>query len=283
MTIRPQPRRNPGRRAALALLAVGCGLPVAAQLNEDLPQDVQEIGITERLDNQLPLELEFFDEAERPVRLADYFHEERPVLLSLAYHRCPMLCSLVLNGMLEALQGLDWTPGQQFEVVTVSIDPNESTQLAKQKKQAYLAAYGRPEADRGWHFLSGRSESIDALADALGFRFRYLEQENEFAHPAALFIVTPDGRVSRYLFGLKHDPQTLRLSLVEASEGGIGSPVDKFLLYCYRYDATKGRYAPVAMKIMRLGGALTALILGTVLFTLWRRDTRQPAEKRLAG
>jgi len=256
--------------AVLALLAAG---PQAeAQRAEPLPEDLEDVGVTERLDTPVPLELELRDERGQSVRLSDYFDSRRPVLLSLVYYECPMLCTLVLDGMLRVLQELDWTPGEQFEIVTVSIDPRETPELAQQKKATYLAAYGRPAAAPGWHFLTADAPAIGRLTDAVGFRYRYLEDRGEFAHPAVLFVLTPEGRLSRYLFGVQHDPRTLRLSLVEAAAGRIGSPMDKFLLYCYRYDADAGRYAPVALKIMRLGGGASALVLGAFLIGLWRRE-----------
>ncbi len=274
------------KRSAIAALTcavlLSVALPATAQRAEPLPEDLEDIGVTQNLDAELPLDLEFIDDEGRRVTLGSYFGSDRPVLLSLVYYECPMLCTLVLDGMVRVMEEMDWVPGEQFEVVTVSIDPGETTELASQKKQNYLRSYGRPDAARGWHFLTGEEEAIGKLADAVGFRYRYLEENDEYAHPAVLFVLTPDGRVSRYLFGVQHDPQTLRLSLVEASEGGIGSPVDKFLLYCYRYDPDEGRYAPVAMKMMRLGGGVTIVILGSVLFTFWYREARHRRRKRLA-
>jgi protein SCO1/2 len=261
---------------ALWLLAGG---PTAAQAEAQLPEDLQDVGITQNLDAALPLGLEFVDEDGRRVVLGDYFTEGRPVLLTLVYYECPMLCTLVLNGVVDVLKQLDWTPGSEFEIVTVTIDPLEKPVLATQKKKQYVEAYGKPEAAAGWHFLTGEAQAISALADAVGFGYRYIEENGEYAHPAAIFIITPDGRVSRYLFGVKHDPKTLRLSMVEAAEGRIGSPLDKFLLYCYRYDSEEGRYAPVAIRIMRVGGIGTVLILGAALLVFWLREARQ---KRLA-
>ena len=271
------------KRAVVACaIALLVALPAAAQRTEPLPADLEAIGVTQNLDAQLPLDLEFVDDEGRTVTLGSYFDSDRPVLLSLVYYECPMLCTLVLDGMVRAMEEMDWIPGDQFEVVTVSIDPEETTQLAQQKKSNYLRSYGKAEAAKGWHFLTGDEDAISRLADTVGFRYSYLEENDEFAHPAVLFILTPDGKVSRYLFGVQHDPQTLRLSLVEASEGGIGSPVDKFLLYCYRYDPAEGTYAPVAMQLMRVGGGFTIAILGTVLLTFWLREARHRRRKRLA-
>jgi protein SCO1/2 len=267
-------------RRAAASIALLCWLgPAAAQSDPPVPRDLEEVAIADRLDQPVPLDLEFIDENGNPVVLGQYFERGKPVLLTLVYFRCPMLCTLVLDGMIDALRPLDWVPGDQFEIVTVSIDPTEKPQLARFKKQSYVSSYGKPEAAGGWHFLTGRPEAIRALADSVGFSYKKIEETNEFAHPAALFLITPDGRVSRYLSGVQHEPKTVRLSLVEASEGKIGTTLDKFLLYCYRYDAEEGRYAPVAWRIMRLGGVLAVLVLGALLLSFWLKEARQ---KRLA-
>jgi len=257
------------------LLPAAVCLPVAGQVAEEaVPEHLEEVGITQHLDAQLPLDLEFLDENGRSVRLGDYFEEDKPVLLSLIYYRCPMLCDLVLEGKVEALAAIGWTPGEQFEVLSVSIDPREKPAMGQMEKQKVIAALGDPAAALGWHFLTGTPQSIEALTETIGFRYRYLEDRQEFAHSAALYVITPQGKISRYLFGVRHDPQTLRLSLVEAAEGGIGSTVDQFLLYCYRYDATEGAYAPVAMRIMRLGAGLAAVVLAIALLGFWAREMK---------
>lgn len=263
------------RRTAAVLLApllLLCAAPAVGQANPAAPAAVEGVGVDEKLDEQIPLDLQFTDENGRRVRLGDYFSEGRPVLLTLVYYDCPMLCTLVLDGMVDTLQGLELSGGDQFEMVTVSIDPGEQPHLARAKKQSYVREYGRAEAAAGWHFLTGEQDQIRRLADAVGFRYRYLPERGEYAHPAALIVLTPEGRVSRYLFGVNNDPKTMRLALVEASEGKIGSIVDQFLLYCYRYDAEEGTYAPAALKIMRVGAILAAIVLGAVLVTFWRRD-----------
>lgn len=269
----PVTRQRVCRRWVLAILILDLAtVPCSAQPTDALPPDLAGVTLTQQLDAVLPLELQFTDQNERTVRLGDYFGRERPVLLTFAYHRCPMLCSLVLDAMVRTLSEIDLAPGQAFDLLTVSIDPRESLQRTRLTRQKYLSTYGRVGADRAWQFLRGDEESIRLLAEAAGFGFRYLEESGEFVHPATLIVVTPDGRISRYLPGLEHDPKTVRLSLIEASEGRIGSVVDQFLLYCYRYDAEDGRYAPVAMRIMRVGGGVTVLLLGGFLLTLWRRN-----------
>ncbi|MBI2840051.1 MAG: SCO family protein [Acidobacteria bacterium] len=254
----------------LGLLA---GTPmVAVERTEPLPAQLEGVGITAKIDNPLPLQLEFEDEDGRVVRLGKYFEHDRPVLLTLGYYGCPMLCDLVLNGLVDGLQEIEWTPGSEFEVVTVSINPLETHQLARLKKQNYLTEYGRAGAGAGWHFLTGREDQIKSLADAVGFGYRYDESRGEYAHGAGVFLCTSDGRLSRFIGGIRFEPRTLRLSLVDASAGKVGSLVDQVVLYCYHYDAGAGRYAPAAMNIMRAGGALTVVILALALAILWLRD-----------
>ena len=252
-----------------------CGTTAPADRTEPLPKELEGIGITEHLDAPVPLDLEFKDEDGRTVRLGDYFHENRPVLLTLNYYRCPMLCNLQLNGLVEALRGLAWSPGKEFEIVTVSFDPGETPALARLKKQNYVTEYGRPAALTGWHFLTGRKEPIKALTDAMGFGYRWNPDRKEWMHVAGVFVCTPDGRLSRILYGILYDPQTLRLSMVEAAQNRIGSSLDQILLYCYHYDAQAGRYAPAAMSVMRAGGVFTVVAIGVLLSALWLRDARR--------
>jgi protein SCO1/2 len=260
--------------ATILTLAV-VGPATRAQQAGSVPDDLEGVGITQNLDAQLPLEAKFTDENGRSVALQDYFRGDRPVLLTLVYYRCPMLCTLVLDGLVDALQEIDWVPGQEFEIVTVSIDPLETRELAYVKKRNYISSYGRAGAAAGWHFLTGQPGAIEELADTVGFRYKYLPERREYSHPAAVIVITPEGRVSRYLLGINHDPRTVRLSLVEASQGKIGSVVDQFLLYCYSYDSAAGQYTPVAWRLMRLAGVATALVLGATLLTYWLREARQ--------
>jgi protein SCO1/2 len=274
-------RRSQGLRAALAaVMLVVAALPAAAQRKEALPKDLEGVGITEHAGARLPLDLEFTDEDGKPVRLAQFFPGDRPVILTLGYYRCPMLCTLVLNSLVDGLKDLPWTPGQQFEIVTVSIDPTETPTLAKLKKQNYLADYGRPGAAAGWHFLTGREENIRKLAEAVGFGYRYVEERGQYAHPAAIFVVTPDGRMAKYLYGVLYQPKTLRLALAEAGQGKIGTTTDQLLLYCFHYDAQEGRYVLAASNIMRLGGAATALVVGLWLAVSWGRGVRKKPLER---
>ncbi len=263
--------------ACLAACMAAVGLPpgiAAAQRAEPLPHELEGVGVTERLDAQVPLELRFRDETGAEVPLGAYFRDGKPVILNLGYYGCPMLCGLVLNGLTDGLKQLSWTPGRQFRVVTLSIDHTESPALAKLKKQNYIKELNRPEAAAGWPYLTGREEDILALTETVGFGFRWNEARKEYAHAAVLLVLTPDGRVSRYLYGIQFDAQTLRLALVEAAAGKIGSPLDQVLLFCFQYDAHEGRFVLAAVKLMRAAGLTTAAVLGIILFALWRREKR---------
>jgi protein SCO1/2 len=259
-------------------VAVACAigaLPVVAQIAKEVPVDLVAVGIDQHLDEPLPLDLRFTDDHGEEVRLGDYYSQGRPVVLNLVYYDCPMLCNIALDGLVQTLSEIDWLPGEQFEIVTVSIDPTESTDLAREKKKSYLSSLKRPGAEAGWHFMTGQPDAIERLADAVGFRYNFLPESGEFAHSAALFVITPEGRIARYLMGVKHDPKTFRLSLVEAADGKIGSAVDQFLLYCYRYNVEDGAYTPVAMRIMRVAGGLTLAVVSVMLVVLWRRDAHK--------
>jgi protein SCO1/2 len=260
-------------RLALAVVAIGLALPTVAQERTDpVPKALQHVGVEEKLDGALPLQLTFADERGREVTLGSYFKAGRPVILTLNYYRCPMLCTLELNGLVSALRGLAWSPGEEFQIVTVSIDPRELPQLAAAKRAGYLDELGRPEAAEGWHFLTGSEANIRALASSVGFAYEYDEATDQYGHAAVVMLATPDGRVSRYLYGVQFEAATLKLGLLEASHGKIGSVVDRFILYCYHYDAEQGRYALAAQTIMRAGGALTVLVLGSVIGTFWLRE-----------
>jgi len=250
-------------------------LTFAAERIEPAPADLDGVGLTAKLDAEIPLSLEFTDEAGKAVRLADYFEKGRPVILTLNYYRCPMLCTLVLNGLVAGLRDVELEAAKDYQIVTVTIDPREKPDLAKAKKASYLESFKRPFPAEGWHFLTGGAEPIKALAAAAGFGYRYVEADDQYAHPAAIYVLTPEGRISRVLTGVEFHPKTLRLALVEASSGKMGSAIDQILLYCYHYDAERGRYAPAAVKIMRLGGAVTALALGLTLATFWVREARR--------
>jgi protein SCO1/2 len=250
-----------------------------AQLADQVPEVLEEVGVTEHLDAKLPLDLEFRDENGDWVELGSFFDGERPVILTLNYYKCPMLCGLMLNGVVDGLEAMDWTPGEEFQMVTVSINPLETPELARAKKQNYLKRLDRPAAASGWHFMTGRELEINRLAETVGFSYTYDPVSKEYAHAAAIMICTPDGRVARYLYGIEYPAKRLKFGLLEAAEGSIGSTLDQLILYCYHYDPTNRRYSPVAMNIMRVGGGATALILGIALGGMWLREWRRKTKK----
>jgi protein SCO1 len=261
-------------RACLVVLL--CAAAVSAQESggrgEPLPPELEGVGITEHLGDRVPLDAAFVDETGQPVTLAAYLDGSRPVVLNLMYMGCPMLCGLVSNGLLEALQQIDHTAGNEFTIVSLSIDPSETPTLAKAKQNGYLREYGRPGAAQGWHFLTGEEAQIRRVTDAVGFGYRWNEKRQEFAHAAALIILTPDGTVSRYLYGIQFDPRTLKLSLVEAADGKTASTLDRFILFCFHYDAAAGRYGPAAANLMKASGVLAVIALGILILRLRRRE-----------
>lgn len=260
-------------------LAQGMGMPAPPDINpvSKKPAILSKVGIDQRIGNTIPLNLTFRDDAGRSVRLADYFGK-RPVVMALAYYECPMLCTQVLNGMVHALRPLDFEPGRDYDVVVVSINPRETPGLAAQKKATYVADYGRPDTASGWHFLTGDEASIQALAAAIGFRYAYDENIQQYAHGAAIYVLTPQGRLAQYFYGIEFPSRDLRLAMVESSHGKLGSVVDQVLLLCYHYDPTTGKYGAAIMDAVRIGGVLTLLALGGFLFVSLRRDRRTEAE-----
>lgn len=254
-------------------------MTVQAERMEKAPKSIESLDVVEHLESQLPLGLEFQDSSGKQVKLEDYFKKDRPVILSLNYSNCPMLCSLQLTALVRGLRELNWSAGQKYEFLSVSIDPKETYQRANLTKQKYYKEYNRSGTADGWHFLCGKQAAITNLAEAMGVQYKYIEERKEYAHPAVLLVCTPDGRISRYLYGVHFPQQTLKLALVEASEGKIGTTIDRFLLFCFHYDADSGRYAPTARNIMKIGGFATVFILTVVLIPYWRgRKGRQDIE-----
>ena len=235
------------------------------------PGILGRIGIDQRLNHHVPLDLPFVDENGKDVRLGDYFGK-RPVLLALVYYECPMLCTQVLNGVTGALKTLSFDVGKEFDVVAVSINPREGPGLASQKKAAYVERYGRPQTAAGWHFLTGREENIRALAAAVGFRYEYDESIKQYAHGAGIELLTPKGVIARYFYGIEYAPRDLRLGIIEASEEKIGSPIDTALLLCFHYDPTTGKYGPTALTMVRIGAVLTIAAFAVFLFVSLRRE-----------
>ncbi len=250
----------------------------AAQLASDPMQSVgvrpellKQVGIDQKLNQTIPLNLAFRDENGQTVQLAQFFGQ-KPVILTLVYYNCPMLCTQVLNGVESGLKELPTDIGKQFDVVTISIDPTESHVLAKVKQEMYVGMYGRPGAAQGWHFLTGDEPQIKQLADAVGFRYAYDPDTKQFAHASAIMLLTPEGKISRYFYGIQCPSRDLRLGLVEASEGKIGTPVDQVLLFCYHYDPATGKYGLLISHVIQAGGALTILILGIAMLILFRGE-----------
>lgn len=240
------------------------------------PNLLRDVRIEQRLNEPLPLDAPFRDERGRAVTLRDYLGK-RPAVLALVYYDCPMLCSQVLSGMTTSLKILQFTPGKDYEVVVASFNPRDTAEMAAAKKQMYVRQYGRPGAEANWHFLSGDQASIDALTRAVGFHYAYDPESGQYAHASAIMVVTPDGRLAQYYYGIEYSPRDLRMGLVEASQNRIGNVVDQVLLYCFHYDPTTGKYGAVAMNIIRLGGILTILILGAFIFISLRKE-RHPAQ-----
>lgn len=271
-----------GLRFTLLVLLIA-SLPLRAQiLDSNVPPPMlREVGIDQKLGAPLPLDLTFRDESGETVSLQQYFGK-KPVILSFVYYECPMLCTQVLNGLLESLKTLSFDAGKQFDVVTVSFDPGETSALAVNKKENYLQQYGRAGAEQGWHFLTGDSSSIRQLTQAVGFRYKYDPATDQFAHASGIMVITPQGKIARYFYGIEYPARDLRLALVEASENKIGSLVDQVLLYCFHYDPSIGKYGLVIMNVLRLAGIVTVLTLGTFMIVMFRRDRKAAKEVALS-
>ena len=241
---------------------------------EELPEELEGVGVTEHLGDQIPLDLTFLDENGQTVTLAKYFDGARPVILNLGYMGCPMLCGLVANGMVDGMNGMKHSVGEEYAVLSVSIDHTETATLAKAKKGGYLKQYERPAAAQGWHWLTGREDQIRQLTEAVGFGFKWNDTRQEYAHAAVLIVLSPDGKVMRYLYGVQFEAKTMQLSLVEAADGKTGSSLDKILLFCFHYDAESGRYGPAARNIMKAGGIITLVVIAGIILGFRRRERR---------
>jgi len=290
-----------GRRStaasALALAWALLAAPAASQVSPDAPPGLENVGVEERLDRRIPTDLVFRDHTGARVRLSERVRGDRPVLLTLVYHTCPSFCSLVLDGAVAALAEQPWTVGEDFDVLTVSIDPRDTPEVAADERRRVLYRYGREAAARGWHFLvaersvgedeivaeHGVYPAIEQLAAALGYRYQWMPRQRQYAHPGVVMLLTPDGRIARYLYGLEYDPNDLRLGLLEASEGRSVSTVERVILYCYRYDPSAQGYTLVAWRVMQIGGALTAVLVFGFLLFFWRREVRKKRTARGRG
>ena len=238
------------------------------------PPGLKNVGVQQNLNQQIPADSIFTDDLGRTVRLGDYFGK-RPMILNLVYYNCPMLCGEVLSGLESSLRMMKFDVGKEFDVLTVSFDPRETPEMAAAKKAEFLKRYKRAGAEQGWHFLVGKQDAIDALTKAAGFQYQYDEQTKQFAHASAIMILTPEGKIAQYYYGIEYPPKDLRLGLVEAGQGKIGNVVDQLLLYCYHYDPEKGKYSAIVMRIVRLAGVATMLLLGALIFWLVRSSPVQ--------
>ena len=275
------------RRLALAIFACAALslAPRSASAGPDdpvVPNELKHVLVNEHLDAQVPLDLQFRDHTGKPVRLSQYFDGKRPVVLTFAYHSCPVLCSMVLNAVADGLRGVKGTVGVDFDVVTISIDPKDTLEKTAAKRASILAQYKRPEAENGWHFLVGDETNIKRATDSVGYEYSYDAEQQQYAHPAVIMLLKPDGKVSRYLYCIEYSPTDLKLGLLEAGQGKSSiSAVDKVMLYCYRYDPKDGKYVVVATRVMQVGGGATALVLGSFLALLWIRERRKSKKDAL--
>lgn len=261
--------------AILVLLVVFLNsLSAFAQLNREEPDALQNLGIDEHLGDYIPLDAKFATSAGDSVTIGDLLKEGKPVLLNPLYYECPMLCGLVLDGTLNVIQDLAWKPGKDFIVISVSIDPDEDVEIARKTKENYLAQMDSTTKN-GWHFLSGSKTEIDKVVNAAGFQYKKIDETGEYAHSAAIILLSPKGKITRYLYGISYDEFDVRNALYESANGKIGSTIDKVVMYCYQYDPDSGSYVPMAFNIMKLGGLATLIFLGIFLGLLWLREKRK--------
>lgn len=242
--------------------------------SQGLPDALKEIGIDQKLGEQLPLDTVFTDSEGKQVKLGSYFNHGRPVIVAFVYYECPMLCNEVLNGLTGSLKGISLEAGKDFDVVAISFDAreNEKPDLAKNKKASYMERYGRPGTENGWHFLTGTQESIDAATNAAGFKYKWDEKSNQFAHAGGIMVTTPEGKLSRYFYGIDYFPKDLKFGLMESAESKVGSAVDNLLLYCYHYDPSTGKYGLQILSVIRIAGIATLLGMGAMGVVFWRRN-----------
>ena len=242
-----------------------------------LPKALKEVGIEQKLGNQLPLETEFKDAEGKTVKLGDYFNNGKPVILALVYYECPMLCNEVLNGLTGSLKGISFDAGTDFDVVAISFDARENDKpgLAKNKKEGYIGRYNRPQTADGWHFLTGTQESIDKVTEAVGFTYEWDEKTNQFAHAGGVMVVTPEGKMARYFYGIDYSPKDLKFGIMESAEEKIGNPAEQLMLYCYHYDPSTGKYGLAIMKVIRLAGVVTVLGMVGLLLVFWRYNKKR--------
>jgi protein SCO1 len=254
--------------------------PASSEPN-GLPEALKTIGIEQKLGNQLPLDTQFKDESGNMVKLGSFFGNGRPVVVAFVYYECPMLCNQVLNGLTGSLKGISFDAGKEFDVVAISFDAKEfdKPDLAKNKKANYLERYGRPGSEKGWHFLTGTEESIAAVTSAAGFSFKWDEKSGQFAHAAGVMVATPEGKMSRYYYGIDYSPKDLKFGIMESAESKVGNPAEQLLLYCYHYDPATGKYGLAILRVMRLGGIVTLIGMAAMGFVFWKRNKKKTVEE----
>jgi len=242
-----------------------------------LPEALKKVGIEQKLGDQLPLETELKDENGNIVKLGSFFNTGRPVIVAFVYYECPMLCNQVLNGLTGSLKGMSFDAGREFDVVAISFDAREfdKADLAKNKKAAYMERYGRPGTEKGWHFLTGTQDAIDKVTSAAGFSYKWDEKTDQFAHAAAVMVTTPDGKLSKYFYGIDYSPKDVKFGIMESAQNRVGNAAEQLLLYCYHYDPSTGKYGLAILRVMRLGGVLTLIGLGAMGFVFWRRNKKK--------
>jgi protein SCO1/2 len=249
--------------------------PKVVVTGHELPKELKDVGVTERLGEHIDLDLEFTNEAGQLVPLRSFFKDERPVLMAMVYYSCPALCGLHLNGLTETMKQLKWSAGSEYQFVAISMKSDETAELAAKKKHNYLKVYDRAGTEQGWHFMVGSVDNVAKLSNQLGFRFHWMEDKKEFAHASVAYVITPAGKISRYLHGIQPDPNTLKLSLLEASNGKIGNIIEQAMMFCFQFNPTKNKYTLYAWNIMRVGGAIMVLLLAILLLPVWWRTQLQ--------
>lgn len=246
--------------------------------DSELPNELTDVGIDDKPGAKLPTDVRLRDSQGQDVRLADYFDGEHPVILALAYYECPMLCTLVLNGLIDGMKGVDLTAGKDYRVVVISIDPRDTPEMARKKRDAYVGAYGRPVAERGWDFLVADQAEVRRVADTIGFKYRWDEPTKQFAHAAGVFVASPTGTLSRTLYGIAFPSKDVKLALLEATEGKIGSTLNRVLLFCFHYSVAENRYVLATRRLMKAGGIVTVIGLAGLLAGYWRAERRRQAK-----
>jgi protein SCO1 len=264
---------------AMLIIVGRFGQPLLAQTVQQTPPELKGVGVEEHLGGYAPLSLSLTNSLGQPVKLGDYFHRDKPVILILAYYECPMLCTLVMNGVGDAAKKLTLVPGKDYDILTISINPLETAQLAAAKKRTYVDYVGKPELADGWTFFVANQPQIDSLTRAVGFQYYYDEKQKQYAHPAVIFILSPQGEITRYFYGLEFKDRDLRFALLEAAQGKIGSTTDKLILYCYHYDPQAKGYVLFAARLMRFAGIATVIIMASILSIFWRRELHRRKQR----